>query len=88
MRSVNHHVLYPVSSHETVKGNNERAKKISLENDDAKIVGFFSIKHEGIFAYKGSYVHLYILEIGGSLGHIHELSLNEITRVLFPYAIN
>ena len=84
IESVDYHILVPKESHEAGSGHMDSAKKISSKGVAAKIVGFFSKHHEGIFTHRGSAAHLHILEGNGDSGHVDEIVLNAEARVSFP----
>ncbi|MFZ1342135.1 hypothetical protein [Thiothrix eikelboomii] len=86
--SVEYHVLAPKTQpqgHNTQQDNHTAAaKNISAENTKAKILGFFSKTHQGVFTHRDSFIHLHILEDNGSSGHIDALAVNADTRITFP----
>jgi acetolactate decarboxylase len=84
VESVDYHILVPKKPHQADSGHNDSAKKISSKNVTAKVIGFFSKNHEGVFTHRGSAAHLHILESNGYSGHVDEIVLNAETRVSFP----
>lgn len=53
-----------------------------LKNEEAEIIGFFSIEHQGIFTHHDSYVHMHLITKDKSkMGHLDELEIT--TMALF-----
>jgi acetolactate decarboxylase len=84
VESVDYHILVPKKPHQADSGHSDSAKKISSRNVTAKVIGFFSKNHEGVFTHRGSAAHLHILESNGYSGHVDEIVLNAEARVSFP----
>jgi acetolactate decarboxylase len=84
IESVDYHILVPKKSHQAESSHIDSAKKISSKGVAAKIIGFFSKNHEGIFTHRGSAAHLHIIESNGYSGHVDEIVLNPEARVSFP----
>jgi alpha-acetolactate decarboxylase len=84
IESVDYHILIPKKPHQPDSGHIDSAKKISSKDVAAKVIGFFSKNHEGIFTHRGSAAHLHILESNGYSGHVDEIVLNAEARVSFP----
>jgi acetolactate decarboxylase len=84
IESVDYHILVPKKSHKADASHIDSAKKILSKGVAAKIIGFFSKHHEGIFTHRGSAAHLHVLESNGNSGHVDEIVLNAETRVSFP----
>jgi acetolactate decarboxylase len=84
VESVDYHILVPKKPHQAGSSHSDIAKKISSRNVAARVIGFFSKNHEGIFTHKGSAAHLHILESNGCSGHVDEIVLNAEARVSFP----
>ena len=84
VESVDYHVLVPKKPHQADSDHRDRAKKFSSKGVAAKVIGFFSKNHEGVFTHKGSAAHLHILESNGCSGHVDEIALHAEARVSFP----
>lgn len=84
VESVDYHILVPKKPHQADSGHRDSAKKISSRDVAAKVIGFFSKNHEGVFTHRGSAAHLHILESNGYSGHVDEIVLNAEARVSFP----
>ena len=84
VESVDYHILIPKKPHRVDSGHSGSAKKISSKGVAAKVIGFFSKNHEGVFTHRGSAAHLHILESNGCSGHVDEIVLNAEARVSFP----
>ena len=84
VESVDYHILIPKKPHRVDSGHSGSAKKISSKGVDAKVIGFFSKNHEGVFTHRGNAAHLHILESNGCSGHVDEIVLNAEARVSFP----
>jgi acetolactate decarboxylase len=84
VESVDYHILVPKKPHQVDSGHLDNAKKISSRGVAAKVIGFFSKNHEGVFTHRGSAAHLHVLESNGCSGHVDEIALNAEARVSFP----
>jgi acetolactate decarboxylase len=84
VESVDYHILVPKKLRQADSGHSDSAKKISSKNVAAKVIGFFSKNHEGVFTHRGSAAHLHILESNGSSGHVDEIVLNAEAHISFP----
>jgi acetolactate decarboxylase len=84
VESVDYHILIPKKSPQVDSVPSDSAKKISSKGVYAKVIGFFSKNHEGVFTHKGSAAHLHILESNGCSGHVDEIGLNAEALVSFP----
>ena len=82
--SVDYHILAAGSSDSAISDPRHGAKKVSSRNVPAKIIGFFSKNHGGIFTHKGSMAHLHVLEDNGHSGHVEDITLSSRVMVLFP----
>lgn len=82
--AVDYHILVPRETHHASIHHNDGGKNISIEDRNAKIIGFFSKHHEGVFTHRGSATHLHILEENGSSGHVDNLVLSAEVRISFP----
>lgn len=59
----------------------------SLEGSPARVVGFYSRGHHGVFTHHDSNSHLHVVTTAPSLtGHVDRLDLGPGTRLLFPSA--
>ena len=84
IESVDYHILIPKKPDQAESSHIDSAKKISSAGVAAKIIGFFSKNHEGIFTHRGSAAHLHVLESNGNSGHVDEIVLNAEVLVSFP----
>lgn len=85
VESVEYHVLAPLDQHREASGHKESAENIEVRNVDARIVGFFSKKHQGVFTHRGSSAHLHIVEDSGKSGHVDKLAVGANARIRLPY---
>jgi len=84
VESVLYHVLVPMDPDNPTAGHSDNALKVSLQNEPARIVGFFSTQHQGVFTHRGSTTHMHIVDRDGHAGHIDELAVDANVRVRFP----
>ncbi len=83
IESVEYHILAP-PEHGGGADHKESAVNIKATDVDARIIGFFSRNHEGVFTHRGSYAHLHLVEDGGKSGHVDDLSVSADTHIRFP----
>lgn len=84
MEQVDYHVVVPRTSSHAPSDHLARAKKISLKNEPATVIGFFSKEHQGIFTHRGSFAHLHIIAANGWSGHIDEIQAGPEVMVSLP----
>jgi acetolactate decarboxylase len=57
----------------------------TVENIDAKILGFYSTKHHAIFTHHSTNSHMHFYhELSGLFGHVDELVLSEKVILQIP----
>ena len=84
VKSADYHILAQKKSPSAASDHRSNAKTIALKDVPAKIIGFFSKNHGGIFTHLGSMTHLHILDNNGHSGHVDEIALDSKAMVLFP----
>ena len=78
-----------INAKEAKSQNHEAYKTAGLNGSeaytDARILGFYSSQHEGIFTHHGSYVHLHFLSADEStMGHVDELVQLGVVELFLP----
>jgi len=49
-----------------------------IENEDVRILGFFSTKHQQVFTHHDTFLHLHLITTDGRLmGHVDALEFDE-----------
>lgn len=84
VKAVDYHILDPKKSSSPASDHRSRAKAITSKDVPARIIGFFSKSHGGIFTHMGSMTHLHVLDANGYSGHVDAISLYPKAVVLLP----
>lgn len=54
-----------------------------LYNEESEIIGFFSMKHKGVFTHHDSFLHMHlILKDERKMGHLDELEIGKMNLYL------
>lgn len=55
----------------------------NVENEEAEIVGFFSVEHKGVFTHHDSFLHMHLITKDESkMGHLDELEIGQMKLYL------
>ncbi|MGB0778453.1 MAG: acetolactate decarboxylase [Flavobacteriaceae bacterium] len=55
----------------------------NIENEEAEIVGFFSVEHKGVFTHHDSFLHMHLITKDESkMGHLDELEIGQMKLYL------
>ena len=84
VKSVDYHILAPMRTNTDASDHRGNAKTITLKDVPARIIGFFSKNHGGIFTHMGSMTHLHIIVNNGQSGHVDVIALESKAMVSFP----
>ncbi len=78
-----------INAAEAKEQNHEAFKEAGLKGTssevDARILGFYSEKHEGVFTHHGSFLHLHFInEKETEMGHVDNLKISGNIKLMMP----